>query len=30
MNQIDASYLGNPNLKSIGYEHDFSKEQLEE
>tara|TARA_B100000085_G_scaffold199373_1_gene182916 strand:+ start:320 stop:1948 length:1629 start_codon:yes stop_codon:yes gene_type:complete len=30
MNQIDASYHGNPNLKSIGYEHDFSKEQLEE
>jgi len=30
MNQIDNSYHGNPNLKSIGYEHDFSKEQLEE
>ena len=26
----DASYHGNPNLKSIGYQHNFTKEELEE
>ena len=30
MKQIDQSYHGNPNLKPIGYQHDFTKEQLEE
>ena len=30
MSQTELSYHGNPNLKPIGYEHDFTKEQLEE
>ena len=30
MNQIDTSYHGNPNLKPVGYQHDFTKKQLEE
>jgi hypothetical protein len=30
MNQIETSYHGNPNLKAVGYQHDFTKEQLEE
>lgn len=30
MNQIDTSYHGNPNLKPVGYQHDFTKDQLEE
>tara|TARA_X000001036_G_scaffold140344_1_gene133090 strand:+ start:371 stop:1999 length:1629 start_codon:yes stop_codon:yes gene_type:complete len=30
MSKIEQSYHGNPNLKQIGYLHDFSKEQLEE
>lgn len=30
MNQIDTSYHGNPNLKPVGYQHDFTKEQLTE
>ena len=30
MSKIEQSYHGNPNLKQIGYQHDFSKEQLEE
>ncbi len=27
---VEQSYHGNPNLKPIGYQHDFTKEQLEE
>jgi hypothetical protein len=30
MNQTETSYHGNPNLKAVGYQHDFTKEQLEE
>jgi len=30
MSQIDTSYHGNPNLKPVGYQHDFTKEQLTE
>ena len=30
MNQIDTSYHGNPNLKPVGYQHDFTKEEFEE
>ncbi len=26
----ETSYHGNPNLKSIGYQHDFTKEQIKE
>ena len=25
----EASYHGNPNLKSVGYQHNFTKEELE-
>ena len=30
MNQTETSYHGNPNLKPVGYQHDFTKEQLTE
>lgn len=30
MNQTETSYHGNPNLKAVGYQHDFTKEQLTE
>ena len=30
MSQTDLSYHGNPNLKPIGYQHDFTKEEFEE
>ena len=30
MNQTESSYHGNPNLKAVGHNHDFTKEQLEE
>lgn len=30
MNNERTSYHGNPNLKNIGYEHSFTKEQLKE
>ena len=26
----ETSYHGNPNLKSIGHQHDFTKEQIRE
>ena len=30
MTQIETSYHGNPNLKPVGYQHDFTQEQIEE
>ena len=27
---MKPSYHGNPNLKSVGYQHNFTKEELEE
>ena len=27
---VEQSYHGNPNLKPIGYQHDFTKEEFEE
>lgn len=30
MSNEETSYHGNPNLKSIGYSHEFTKEQIEE
>ena len=30
MSDDKTSYHGNPNLKNIGHEHSFTKEQLQE
>ena len=30
MTQASNSYHGNPNLKPLGYQHDFSEEEIKE